>query len=101
MNNRFANFRIKAACPLVRSSWPLILTLLAFSLNCLPALAQQVLPGERTSLDAGWRFVKGDPVEAQGKLDYNEIKDWVEATGAEFTTHADVTAKPKPTGDPG
>jgi beta-galactosidase len=64
-------------------------------------MAQPVLPGERISLDAGWRFVQGDPPEAQGKLDYNTIKDWVEASGAEFTTNAALAAKTKPSGDPG
>jgi beta-galactosidase len=92
---------MEAVPPLLRSSWPRIFALLAFALIYLPALAQPVSPGERTSLNAGWRFVKGDPADAQGKLDYNDIKDWVEATGAEFTTHPAVTAKPKPIGDPG
>ncbi len=31
---------------------------------------------------------------------YSEIKDWVEASGARFTTNADLAAKTKPSGDP-
>jgi beta-galactosidase len=62
--------------------------------------AQPVSPAERSSLDAGWRFTKGD-LEGQGsKLAYTKIKDWVEASGARFTTNADLAAKTKPSGDP-
>jgi len=92
---------MKAASSLVGPSRSFTLTLLAFSLASPAALAQPVSPAERTSLDAGWRFVKGDPAEAQGKLDYSEIKDWVEASGAEFTTNLAYTVKTKPSGDPG
>jgi beta-galactosidase len=58
-------------------------------------------PRERISLDAGWRFAKDDPADAAGKLAYTNIQDWVEATGAEFTTNADLIAKKKPDGNPG
>jgi beta-galactosidase len=92
---------MKAACPLVGSSASFIFTWLALSLAGLAAIAQPVSPAERTSLDAGWRFVKGDPPEAQGKLDYSDIKEWVEASGGEFTTNAALAAKTKPSGDPG
>ena len=99
--------------------------LLALFLSALSVAAQPVAPAERLSLDAGWRFVKGDPPEAAGKLDYPAIKDWVEATGAAFTTNeqaagekefvdrlraksgaapatnAETAPKPRPEGDPG
>src|SRR6202034_4413405 len=60
-----------------------------------------VSPAERSSLDSGWRFVKGDPPEVEGKLEYSALKDWVEASGAKFTTNAAMAAKTKPTGNPG
>ena len=58
-------------------------------------------PRERISLDAGWRFAKDDPAEAAGQLACTKIQDWVEATGTEFTTNADLAAKKKPEGNPG
>jgi beta-galactosidase len=69
-------------------------------LGGVTAAAQPVSPAERVSLDAGWRFTKGDPAEVAGKLDYPAIKDWVEASGARFTTNAQLAAKTKPEGDP-
>ena len=92
---------MKAAIPRGGTGGPFMFTLLAFCLAGLAATAQPVSPAERISLDAGWRFVKGDPAEVEGKLAYSEIKDWVEASGAEFTTDADRAAKTKPAGDPG
>jgi beta-galactosidase len=98
MINRLAKTRMKAACSRVGECGPFMFTLLMFFFAGLAAVAQLASPGERVSLDADWRFVKGDPPEAQGKLDYTAIKDWVEASGAEFTTKA---TKPRPDGDPG
>jgi len=60
-----------------------------------------VAPAERVSLDAGWRFKKGEPEDVTAQLKYSVIKDWVEASGREFTTNAAVAAKTKPEGDPG
>jgi beta-galactosidase len=73
-------------------------TLLAFYVASFAATAQPISPGEHASLDAGWRFVKGDPADAQGKLDYSAIKDWVAATGSGFTSNA---ASIRPPGEPG
>ncbi|HEV7927438.1 MAG TPA: beta galactosidase jelly roll domain-containing protein, partial [Verrucomicrobiae bacterium] len=92
---------MKTTFPCAGMGGPFIFTLLAFCLAGLAATAQPVSPAERISLDADWRFVKGDPTEAEGKLNYSEIKDWVEASGAVFTTNADLAAKTKPPGDPG
>jgi beta-galactosidase len=97
MINRLAKFRMKTACPLIGPGCPFIFTALAIVLAGLAAWAQPVSPAERVSFNADWRFVKGDPSDAEGKLNYNAIKDWVEATGAEFTTNA---PKPKPSGEP-
>jgi beta-galactosidase len=63
--------------------------------------AETVSPRERLSLDAGWRFSPGDPDDAAGKLAYTNIQDWVEATGAEFTTNTVLAAKKKPEENPG
>jgi beta-galactosidase len=43
---------------------------------------------ERVSFNAGWLFTKGDPEGATNKLSYAQIRDWVNATGNEFTTNA-------------
>ena len=71
---------------------------------CVPSLragAQAVAPAERFSLNAGWRFEKGDPSDAAGKLSYTAIKEWVDASGAAFTTNVEAEFKTKPEGDPG
>jgi beta-galactosidase len=68
---------------------------------CLGVAAQPVSPGERLSLNAGWRFSKGDPAQDAGKLDYPAIKNWVAASGSRFTANAEAAAKAKPEGDPG
>ena len=66
----------------------------------LSVSAQPVSPAERVSLDAGWRFTKGEPEGLGEKLAYTQIKDWVEAAGTRFTTNAELAAKTKPAGDP-
>jgi beta-galactosidase len=58
---------------------------------CLLALipcfaAAQQTPRERISLNADWRFQKGDPEGADGRLAYDKIKNWVTATGNEFVS---------------
>jgi beta-galactosidase len=58
-------------------------------------------PRECLSLDAGWRFTKGDPGGVTNQLAYTNIQSWVEATGTGFTTNADLIAKKKPEGNPG
>ena len=58
-------------------------------------------PRERISLNAGWRFTKGDPAEMTNSLAYANIKDWVEAAGAEFTRNPELAAKTRPAGEPG
>lgn len=41
--------------------------------------------GERISFNEDWRFQKNDPSGAEGKLSYPKIKDWVKATGKDFS----------------
>lgn len=54
---------------------------------------------ERLSLNAGWKFTKDDSTNATDPLSYSNIKDWVNATGMEFTRTAAPAAKPD--GQPG
>jgi beta-galactosidase len=79
---------------------PLPQIFLAVSVGGLAVCAQPASPSERVSLDAGWHFTKGDPEGLGDKLAYPQIKDWVEASGARYTTNADLAAKTKPNGDP-
>jgi beta-galactosidase len=57
-------------------------------------------PRERISLDADWLFLKGDPANAAGKLDYEKIKDWILPTGNAFTKDP-AQQKQRPVGDLG
>jgi len=69
------------------------------ALPCIRAAAQApAATRERLSLDADWRFAKGDPAGVEGKLSYTAIKPWVNSTGAAFTTNAALAVKPQ--GDP-
>jgi beta-galactosidase len=54
-------------------------------------------PRERISLDAGWRFIKGDAPEAGTNLNYTAIRDWILPTGNPFTTNAPAV---RPEGQP-
>jgi len=46
----------------------------------------------RLSLDADWRFQKGDPADAAGQLNYERIKDRVTLTGSDFKKGAEAPA---------
>jgi beta-galactosidase len=46
---------------------------------------------ERLSLNADWRFQKGDPADAEGQLNYEKIKDRVTLTGSAFKKEAQTT----------
>ena len=54
-------------------------------------------PRERISLDAGWRFIKGDAPEAGTNLNYTAIRDWILPTANPFTTNAPAV---RPEGQP-
>jgi len=54
-------------------------------------------PRERISLDAGWRFFKGDSPEAGTNLNYAVIRDWILPTGNPFTTNVPAV---RPEGPP-
>jgi beta-galactosidase len=79
-------------------SWSIV-ALVVIGASALAAASDA--PRERTSLNAGWRFIKGDPEAVAGKLAYTNIHEWVEATGAAFTTNATLAAKQPPEGNPG
>jgi beta-galactosidase len=55
-------------------------------------------PRERISLDANWRFIKGDAPEAGTNLNYAAISQWDLPTGNPFTTNAPAA---RPEGQPG
>ncbi|MBP8303845.1 MAG: DUF4982 domain-containing protein [Phycisphaerae bacterium] len=56
---------------------------------------------ERISFNADWRFAKGDPNGTGDRLSYAQIRDWVMATGAEFTKDPNLAAKKRPSGNLG
>jgi len=56
---------------------------------------------DRLSLNTGWRFQKGDPAGAGGRLAYEKIKPWVIATGNEFVRNRDAAKPARPEGNLG
>jgi hypothetical protein len=65
----------------------LILAFVVLALNASPVCAQKPAR-ERLSLNADWRFQKGDPSGTENQLAYEKIKSWVTATGNEFLQQA-------------
>ncbi|HHY84498.1 MAG TPA: DUF4982 domain-containing protein [Verrucomicrobia bacterium] len=61
--------------------------------------AEASLVRERLSFNSDWRFVKGDPAGFENRLSYTNIRAWVTATGAEFST-TNAPSQP-PEGNPG
>jgi beta-galactosidase len=55
-------------------------------------------PRERVSLNANWRFIKGDAPEGGMNLSYTAIRAWILPTGNAFSTNAPA---PWPGGEPG
>lgn len=88
------------ACPALLACVVAICALIAFDSSPAVAASASASPRERISFDADWRFIKDDPAGESNKLAYSEIKDWVEATGNQFTTNSAV-AKTRPEGNPG
>jgi beta-galactosidase len=82
---------------LLTNSLPLIA--LAIVQTILPAAIQaQTSPRERVSFIENWLFTKDDPADTGDKLSYENLKAWINCTGAEFTTNAPT---PRPEGNPG
>ncbi len=74
--------------------FPLALLLLAQTV--VPATAADA-PRERVSLDAGWRFCKGDSPDAGTNLGYAALRPWLLPTGNAFSTNAPAI---RPDGEP-
>lgn len=55
-------------------------------------------PRERISLNADWRFQKGDPPGTEGQLAYEKIKSLFNATGNEFTANGNQMRSMRPEG---
>ncbi len=80
----------------------LALALSVYALLLQPAAARAATPlRERLSLDADWRFQKGDPSGTEGRLAYEKIKSWVMATGNEFVTDKSEASSTRPAGNLG
>jgi beta-galactosidase len=88
---------LQSVFPVRRGLRALPLVLLAACLLVVSACAQSPAPSattasttsaasprQRLSLDADWRFIKGDPADA-GNLSYANIKPWVLPTANDFT----------------
>ena len=61
--------------------WSVCAALLA--LTCVTSPAR-----ERIRFNAGWRFTKGDPANATGKLSYDKLKPWLLPSANGFSTNA-------------
>src|SRR5438874_2736780 len=48
------------------------------------ASAAEEPPPRRVSFNSGWLFTKDDPPDAQGKLEYPNIRPWVVRCGEPF-----------------
>jgi beta-galactosidase len=67
----------------------------------LVSRAAQTPVRERISFNADWRFAKGDPNGAAGKLSYINIRNWVLVTGSSFTKDPNFANKERPAGNLG
>ena len=84
---------IRKVCGVSCCSFALALLGLGLALIPSPSYAQAGGPTrERLSLDADWRFQKGDPADAAGQLNYERIKDRVTLTGSDFKKGAEAPA---------
>jgi beta-galactosidase len=61
---------------------PAVLALLALTSTTVSGLAQSAR--ERLSLNADWRFLKGDPAGAADVLSYANLKPWMLSTSADL-----------------
>jgi beta-galactosidase len=80
----------------------LLLPIVGFALVNFATLTNAAVPlRERISLNADWRFQKGDPAGSEGRLAYEKIKDWVTASGNEFVLSSGARKSGRPTGNLG
>ncbi|MEO7933584.1 MAG: beta-galactosidase GalB [Chthoniobacterales bacterium] len=66
--------------------------LVVAGLACLSSI--HASSSERISLNAGWRFQKGDPSGVGDALSYDKIKDWLLPTGNSFTKPEEAKKRP-------
>jgi beta-galactosidase len=64
---------------------------LLIGLMFLVGCASSSVPRQRVSLNANWRFTRGDAPDAGGQLDYPRIKSSIESTGNEFVKASSPT----------
>jgi beta-galactosidase len=64
---------------------------LLIGLMFLVGCASSSVPRQRVSLNANWRFTRGDAPDAGGQLDYPRIKSFIESTGTEFVKASSPT----------
>jgi beta-galactosidase len=58
------------------------------------------VPRERLSFNSGWRFHRGEAPDAGGSLRYDELRDWLVATGTQLINEG-VSKPVRPQGNPG
>lgn len=95
--------RLKLISPAARVAWlVMVVTSWAFVAAFHPATTRAAEPvRERISLNADWRFQKGDPAGAEGKLAYEKIKAWINATGHELIADTGAAKQARPAGNLG
>jgi beta-galactosidase len=85
-----------------RISFCVLFLIAAFNLVLSKTTARAAVPlRERISLNADWRFQKGDPTGTDGRLAYEKIKDWTAATGNEFVLSSGAMKSNRPAGNLG
>src|SRR4051812_10323603 len=100
-NSNHSRFQHRFSCVASARNY-LLLVCCLLMLASHPAVAQRTnSTRERISLNADWRFVKGDPSEAEGRLVYEKIKGWVTATGSEFVSTSGASEPARPAGNLG
>lgn len=78
----------------LRSHLPLgTLVFVAFLIFVSWASAQDANP-RRASFNDNWRFQKNDPAGSENALTWNNVKDWVAATGNEYVVDGPRPARP-------
>src|SRR5207253_10169349 len=79
-----------------------LLLVVGFALIARATKAGAAVPlRERISLNADWRFQKGDPPGTESRLAYEKIKDWATATGNEFVLSSGAKKPSRPAGNLG
>jgi len=83
-----------------RAAAPRMLGAVLWALAAQAAAWAAEAPRERVSIDAGWRFAKGDPDGTGDRLAYAKMKAWLLPSGNDFMA-ATFARATRPEGDPG